>query len=363
MYRIMIVDDEPLFRDYLRMKMDWENHGYVVCCEARNGKEALEEAQVHRPHLALIDINMPFMNGFELAEQLKMRFSEMTIVFVTGHNEFEYVQQAVRLGVHDYLLKPFNKEELAAMLERIQPKLPKLQETVEEVQAETASVDGTPKPYPAAAIQESILISLRLSDHDTLGEVKRAIQSLRPSEVTSEYVYTMLMGLVSIGLSFAGERGIASDNLWGNQSGHSPDKQLRRCTNWEETEACLLDFFGRLIRLTESTRQTKSYKLYTDAKAYIEQHYTEEDLSVEAVATELFVDPSYLRRVFRKESGYSVLDHITHTRMKRAKELIQKGNMKLSTIAYEVGYSDPNYFSKSFKKKFGMTPTEFEQLR
>ncbi|MFC3746784.1 response regulator [Paenibacillus sp. GCM10012306] len=363
MYRIMIVDDEPLFRDYLRMKMDWGDYGYEVCCEARNGKEALEEAEQHRPHLALIDINMPFMNGFELAEQLKIRFAEMTIVFVTGHNEFEYVQQAVRLGVHDYLLKPFNREELASMLERIQPKLPKLQESPEVEQTAPLGSDATIKQYPATAIQESILISLRLSDQDTLSEVKRAIQSLRSHDVNSEYVYTMLMGLVSIGLSFAGERGVALEHLLENMTGPSPDKYLRGCSTWDEIEAWLLNFFERIICLTESTRQTKSYKLYTDAKAYIEHHYTEEELSVEAVAAILFVDPSYLRRVFRKESGYSVLDHITHIRMKKAKDLIQKGNMKLSTIAYEVGYSDPNYFSKSFKKKFGMTPTEFEQLR
>lgn len=361
MYRVMIVDDEPLFRDYLRMKMGWEQYGFTVCCEARNGREALEEAQQHRPHLALIDINMPFMNGLDLAEQLKLRFADITIVFVSGHNEFEYVRQAVRLGVNDYLLKPFNREELAAMLERIRPSLPKLPSAPEEEVA-SSGPKGEAKPYNAAAIQENLLVALRLNDGDTPAELKRSIQPLKQYGIRDEYAYTMLMGLVSIGLSFAGEKGIAAGELWGGQE-NTPDKLIRAFASWEEAEEWLLAFFDRLIRLAADVKATKSSKLYAAAKAYIEAHYPEEELSVEAVAAGLFVDPSYLRRVFRKESGYSVLDHIQHIRMKKAKELLQQGNLKLSGVAAAVGYADANYFSKSFKKQFGMTPTEFEQLK
>lgn len=125
----------------------------------------------------------------------------------------------------------------------------------------------------------------------------------------------------------------------------------------------MLSFFERIVKLITSPLPSKSYKLFLASKAYIEQHYHEEDLSVEDVAAAVFVDSSYLRRVFRKESGYSILDHIVHTRMKKAKELLQEGNLKLSTVAEAVGFGDPNYFSKCFKKKFGMTPTEFEQLK
>lgn len=366
MYRVMIVDDEPLFRDYLRMKMGWEQYGFTVCCEARNGREALEEAQQHRPHLALIDINMPFMNGLDLAKQLKLRFADMTIVFVSGHNEFEYVRQAVRLGVNDYLLKPFNREELAAMLERIRPSLPRLPSTpAEELASSGAGGEARPetKPYNAAAIQENLLVALRLNDNDTLAELKRSIQPLKQYGVKDEYAYTMLMGIVSIGLSFAGEKGLAAGELWGGQPESAPDKQLRTFASWEEAEEWLLAFFDRLTRLAADVKATKSSKLYAAAKAYIEAHYPDEELSVEAVAAGLFVDPSYLRRVFRKESGYSVLDHIQHIRMKKAKELLQQGNLKLSGVAAAVGYADANYFSKSFKKQFGMTPTEFEQLK
>ncbi|MBA9087106.1 two-component system response regulator YesN [Fontibacillus solani] len=360
MYRVMIVDDEPLFRDYLRMKMDWDGYGFKVSCEARNGKEALEEAQKYLPHLSLIDINMPFMSGLDLAEQLKVRFPDMIIVFVTGHNEFDYVRQAVRLGVNDYLLKPFDREELAAMLERIRPALPEQRDKKredEEIRSNAPQLKG------AADVHESIMMSLRFRDPNLPDEVKNSVRRLQAYEVDSEYASTMLMGLVSVGLSFAAERGVPAENLCGNRPEQSLGTMIRGLSTWDETEAWMVSFFAKLVKLTADPLPSKSYKLFLATKAYIERHYHEEDLSVEDVAAAVFVDSSYLRRVFRKESGYSVLDHIVHTRMKKAKELLQDGNLKLATVAEAVGFSDPSYFSKCFKKKFGMTPTEFEQLK
>ncbi|MBB3113769.1 two-component system response regulator YesN [Paenibacillus phyllosphaerae] len=358
MYKVMIVDDETLFRDYLRTKMDWEQHGFEVCCEARNGKEALGEAERTAPHLALVDINMPFMSGLELAEKLKEKFERMAIVFVTGHNEFEYMQKAVQIGVHDYLLKPFNRKELAAMLERVKPRLPVLEEA-EAFEPEGHAV--TKGDFNAAEVQESLLLSLRMKDSEIIDELHKRLRTLRAYELQSDYAYTMLMGLVSLAVSFAAERGIDLDRVMEQALG-SGDR-LRSMQNWEEAEAWMLHLYRRLVQLTQDVRPTKSSNLFQTAKAYIEKHYTDPELSAEQVAGAVFVDPSYLRKVFRKESGSSVVDLITYLRMKRAKELLLQGNMRLADVAAASGYSDPNYFSKSFKKRFGMTPTEYEQLR
>lgn len=365
MYKVMIVDDEPLFRDYLRSKMDWSRYGFEVICEARNGQEALEEAARHEPHLALVDINMPFMGGMELAERLKELYSGMAIVFVTGHNEFEYLQQAVRLGVHDYLLKPFNRDELAAMLDRIKPNLPPLPPSGTESSrhAGTEAETAVPLRYDSAEIRETILFSLRMKDEDTLNEVRKAIALLRPYDIRGEYAYTMLMGLLSLAISYSEERGFDFAKLQERNQAEPLGQLLRKAESWDEAEALMLSVFRKLIHLTQDIRPSKSLNLFAAARAYIEQHYMDPELSVEHVAGAVFVDPSYLRKVFRKESGFSIVDHITHIRMKKAKEMMLQGNMKLSEIAVKVGYADPNYFSKSFKKRFGLTPTEYEQLR
>lgn len=366
MYRVMIVDDEPLFRDFLRLKMDWESHGFQVCCEARNGQEALQEAERHKPHLALVDINMPFMDGIELAQRLKVRFERIAIVFISGHNEFEYLQKAVRTGVKDYLLKPFDAEEMSAMLTRLAPDLPKLPSSEKRGEASesmgaTASVRAVPPDL--GSLRDSVVLGLIMKDSECLEEVRRAVRQLRMYEWGDEYADATLMGIVSLALTFASERGIGYDQLWDNGDAVSPYDHLRGLGSWEAAEEWLASLYHRLIRLMEQIRPTKAANLFAAAIHYIQEHYTDPDLSAEQVSSGVFVDPSYLRRVFRKESGFSIVDHITHIRMKKAKEHMLEGNRKLYEIAESVGYSDPNYFSKSFKKCFGMTPTEYEQLK
>ncbi|UQZ35558.1 DNA-binding response regulator [Paenibacillus sp. PK3_47] len=368
MYKVMIVDDEPLFRDFLRLKMDWKRHGFEVCCEARNGQEALLEAEKHQPHLALVDINMPFMNGIELAVKLKDRFKRMVIVFISGHNEFEYLQKAVRTGVQDYLLKPFNEAEMLEMLARIAPKLPQLsreQEAGPEAEAESGGREGVPSGQEApeiSAARDAIVLGLRMKDAEVLEEVRKAVRQLRACRWGDEYADAMMMGLVSLVLTFAGERGFSYNRVWDSEADKSPFERLKACGSWDEAEEWLIALYRRVIQLTEDVKPTKASQLFASAISYIEQHYADADLSAEQVAGGVYVDPSYLRRVFRKESGYSIVDHITHIRMKKARTLLLEGNRKLADISESVGYADPNYFSKSFKKRFGVTPTEYEKL-
>ncbi|RKP57330.1 response regulator [Cohnella endophytica] len=128
MIKVLIADDEPVFRDYLYHLVDWGEHGFEICGQARNGEEALELADSLRPQIALLDINMPIMDGIRVAEQLKMKYPEMMIALVTGYGEFEYARKAIRLGVEDYVLKPFKKEEMLSTLLKFKFILQKKQE-------------------------------------------------------------------------------------------------------------------------------------------------------------------------------------------------------------------------------------------
>jgi two-component system response regulator YesN len=101
LFKVLIVDDEPLFREYLRTIFQWEAYGFIICGEAKNGQEALHIAAQTFPDLALIDINMPIMDGLALSKQLKQRFPDISIVMVTGHGEFEYARNELKIGVED----------------------------------------------------------------------------------------------------------------------------------------------------------------------------------------------------------------------------------------------------------------------
>ncbi|MNN24226.1 HTH-type transcriptional regulator YesS [compost metagenome] len=252
------------------------------------------------------------------------------------------------------------------MLDRIRPKLPRLARGREAgepaVQGSgTAELSGQEVP-DLSTVRDAIIMGLRMKDADILEEVRKAVRQLRGSRWGDEYADAMMMGLLSLALTFAGERGFLYSRVWDSEVDKAPYDRLKACGSWDAAEEWLITLYRRVIQLTEDVKPTKASNLFAAAISYIEQHYADAELSAEQVAGGVYVDSSYLRRVFRKESGYSIVDHITHVRMKKARALLLQGNLRLADISESVGYADPNYFSKSFKKRFGVTPTEYEQL-
>ncbi len=112
MIRILLVEDEYYFRQALKIMLSWETLGMEICGEADNGREALEKVKTLKPDIALVDINMPVMDGLEFVQALKETDCALKIIFITGYSEFNYARQAVQLGIYDYLLKPVKRDEL-----------------------------------------------------------------------------------------------------------------------------------------------------------------------------------------------------------------------------------------------------------
>lgn len=128
MIKIMIVDDMPVYRDYLKNFIDWNAYGFEVCCEAKEGREALELYDRYQPDIVLTDIVMPYMDGLELSEKLLKDNPDVSIILITGNSEFEYARKAVKLGVCDYIVKPFEKEELIISLLKLQDNISRVLE-------------------------------------------------------------------------------------------------------------------------------------------------------------------------------------------------------------------------------------------
>lgn len=110
--KVLIVDDEYLIRNLLRMRIDWEQQGMTIIGEASDAEEALGQVELLRPDIVFTDIYMPRMDGIELSRILMERYPSLKIVVVTGHDEFEYARQSVKLGISDFILKPIRASEL-----------------------------------------------------------------------------------------------------------------------------------------------------------------------------------------------------------------------------------------------------------
>ena len=125
MYSIMIVEDEYLVRQGIASLVDYEQFGMQVITQAENGREAWQKFQKNPADILLTDINMPQMNGLELAKLVRDQAPTCHIVFLTGYDDFDYARTAIKLGADDYLLKPFSKDDVEDMLAKVQTKLDK----------------------------------------------------------------------------------------------------------------------------------------------------------------------------------------------------------------------------------------------
>lgn len=123
LYKIMLVDDEEEVRESIIRKMDWDALGFHIVGDAENGQDALEKIHILEPDVIITDIQMPYMDGLELAEKVRARYPEKEVVIFSGYNDFEYAKQAMKCGITEYILKPVNSEELAQILARLKDKM------------------------------------------------------------------------------------------------------------------------------------------------------------------------------------------------------------------------------------------------
>jgi two-component system response regulator YesN len=123
------------------------------------------------------------------------------------------------------------------------------------------------------------------------------------------------------------------------------------------------EFYNQLIQLYDSYhsgRKSKNEKLIDNTLLFIHENY-KENIGMEIISSKMGVSKSYLTRVFTKHIKLTVMDYLLYYRMECAKKLLLEG-MGISEISFEVGFSDPSYFSKSFKKNTGITPSFFLEL-
>lgn len=522
MIKLMIVDDEPIFREYLQTSFDFEAYGFEICCEARNGREALEMMEIYSPDVVLTDINMPHMDGLTLSERLMAINPDLGIVLITGHSEFEYAKKAVKIGVSDYILKPFEKEELMLTLlklkdniyESIEGDVPEKPERnlsqsllmnlinqatspSETIIAElksaglslysdryivtTLSIDqidekwdhqedrmlwrfavmnildelmeGNTHHYSFYDYEGNIVSLTEIEDHKTgidtsfikklttlinnylgfsvtvgIGRVHEGIGQIRLSyqeslnalsakfllgtnrsihydelqennrdisfydanthekifhnlrkldmleneallkdifhkihqrQLGMDYVRMIYMSLISILLSYIAQSGRNQSDILGND--FSPRDILSHNQQLQDWEQALLGLYKKTNAYFKSHEASRSAVVAKKACAYIDTHYSSNNLNVSKIAAAQFINQTYLRSMFKEEMGMTVIEYITKVRMNHARRMLEEGYYLLAEITEKVGYSDPSYFSKSFKKYFGMSPSQYEK--
>ncbi|MEA4897523.1 MAG: response regulator [Christensenellaceae bacterium] len=265
MYRLLVVDDEKLIAEGMRKAID--RLDLFETRVAHSGAQALSIIDAERVHAMLLDISMPDMDGMELMRVLGERADRPLTIVISGYDEFAYARQALTYGAVDYVLKPVDSDDVAAMGRRLFALL--------EARAQQAA--------------------------------------------ESAHMKAMLSELLS-------ERPAAGDEAAG-PSADAPQRAAER------------------------------------ARRAIAERFCERNLSVNALSATLGYSPNYLGNVFKRTYGMSINDCINQHRVAEAKRLMDETDMMVYEIAFKVGFSDQHYFSKTFKRHAGASPSEYRQGR
>lgn len=147
MFKVLLVDDEPMALEALKIVADWEELGFTICGECGNGDEALKKIKDMKPDLVVTDLKMPGMGGLELIKKVTEDVSPDTIfIIVSGYDEFDYAKKAMQYGIRYYLLKPVFKNEFSEVLVEIADQLKKKHQlgkmTLDNISADIGNLIG-----------------------------------------------------------------------------------------------------------------------------------------------------------------------------------------------------------------------------
>lgn len=123
MHKVMIVDDERIIREGIRQLIEWDQLGMEIIGVYENGVQAYDAIVRDMPDIVITDNKMPDMDGLQLIELLHDQYPDIRFIMLTGYDDFEYVQRAIKYGVKDYILKPCDENEITESLLRVKKDL------------------------------------------------------------------------------------------------------------------------------------------------------------------------------------------------------------------------------------------------
>ena len=528
MYRIMIADDEGIVLDSFTYLLNEEFGEEVLIETAKTGRSVIELAERFRPDIVLMDIRMPGINGIDAIKEIRNRHSGIIFIVISAYDKFGYAQEAINLGVMDYLNKPVNKDKFLQtirkamkqvdverskrtkeleILEKIETVTPiiesgfiynllfqdffkediesfkKLLEIDSEYGYMIALVFGEQQDgnYMTNAAGTSVRVQNHISDLrdivksylsgvvgpvmankiavfvpygkaefdyndrieviDTarslvrrldgqldakfrvgIGTIKpldrqmisynEALDGLTmttgsvvhsadlvagntfednyPIEVENAMFENIRRGVINDAVTSAN---IFFDWMIENYKNYSDDVKLKilefvlraetlayeksgdvykfrsredylkfvnSTTDYETLRRWFIDKITESCHSVMCRKEKRSNGVIDSALEYINLNYPN-DISLEDVSREVNISPYYFSKIFKEATVENFIEYLTNLRIEKAKDLLDNTDKSMKEICLEVGYANPNYFSRIFKKSVGVTPTEYKK--
>lgn len=502
--KLLIVDDEQVERQGMQAILQ-KAFPDLVIEQAKNGKIAVQLVKEFQPDLILMDIKMPGMNGLEAVEQISLTDPAIKFIMVTAFDTYDYLRQAIKLGVKDYLLKPSKASEIVKIVGKVLLEIKEEKKSLETMKLHQKALKKT------LTLVETDVVTQLLFDHVHEVHVDMLVEMLDIQTTEEMFVMLVLVPPGSedfyrackekvrktksgwIGPLYGSQLPIivfrdpsktyrsqaihlareillpANSNLEGwfvgignvcnslvqvrrsyqeslvatidttlhtkyrfysdvplldDEYNSLIVKQKKDFTdniqlgNWDKVRANIMSLINyyenkgsdliqsqqrilevlwlaarmlsemgieqdtpfysyqtldyrqlryetcQLLDIMKDTYLLHYNRLEADTihqiKQYIFEH-SHEDISLDALGKKVRLSPIYISKMFKEKLGINYIDFLTECRIEKAKKLMSCPEKSIKEISFEVGYHEPNYFSKVFKKMCAISPKDYRK--
>lgn len=205
---------------------------------------------------------------------------------------------------------------------------------------------------------QNLVHAVKLGNRDeTNAAIAQIMDSIRKEPISPGQYELLFMELLSELMKIGRAYKLHPNQIFGEHAGSW--QELYRMVTVDELEGWLQEVCTNLRHVLRHERRDSAARLTEQAKAYIEEHYKESDLSADSLCRCLNVSAAYFSTIFKREVGMSFVAYLTKIRLEHALELLRTTEDKTYIIASRVGYMEPNYFSYVFKKQYGISPSKY----
>ncbi len=366
--RLLIADDNRVQIDSILCYIDMEKFNITDVEVAENGEDCLKIMETFSPDIIITDIEMPRMDGIELAQRVVKESKNTELIFITCHENFEYACKAVNIGVRAYILKPIDRLELEDAITRAVDSIT-LKKEISSYKNECIEK----QQQIESELEVDSESSVKLDVLTICDEMSKFISDKRVDEIIPafwakyfepymkkdlEYTIYMCYSMINALQCLAKMKGEDLEVLFGARA--MWDK-IASFKNKEDAVNWLSNLMRMVIIHLVEVDDSIYRKLIYDIKTLIDEHLYEIK-NVEHIASMLQISSSYAKNTFKKYTGITIFDYLFDARMKEAQKLLKDPYLRIYEIADRLGYKNKAYFSSAFQKYSGLTPSEYRKL-
>jgi len=347
MKRVLVVDDEKLVRQGIITTFPWEKYGFAVAGEAGSGERALAFLEREKVDLIVTDLAMNGMSGLELIREVRQREGDLPVAILTCHDSFSYIQEAMRLGVVDYIVKTEIEDEVVEeTLRRIADKL----ERVAARRAPVARAAAGGQQAPDAAMLKRWTASAWIYEEETFERL--LAETKEKAAGTAE----LKRALYQAALEW--------DRLLGTGTLQSLLNGLDSFRFWDEWEAWIRELRASVLRRISENGSRQVTECILRAVEILKSE-TEENPHLNVgeadVAARVGMSRGYFSKCFKKVTGRPYGEYVKELKLERAKKLLLQTDETITRVAEMCGFTDYRHFSRVFRDYAGMLPNEYRK--